>query len=123
MKVEYVIAGIIAIALASGAILYIAAQPAAPVVATADAATSSPQEADLEPSRTAASTSGSKDTVEAPPVKTQTKPGLQKAAELAGIEGYINTDGKPIHIKDFLGKKVVLIDIWTYSCINCQRTL
>ncbi len=43
------------------------------------------------------------------------------APELAGIAGYINTE--PIKISDFVGKKVVLIDIWTYSCINCQRTL
>jgi len=43
------------------------------------------------------------------------------APELAGIEGYINTDG--IKIADLVGKKVILIDIWTYSCINCQRTL
>ncbi|MEI6660052.1 MAG: redoxin family protein [bacterium] len=45
-----------------------------------------------------------------------------KAPELAGIDGYINTDGKPITIAELKGK-VVLLDIWTYSCINCQRTL
>lgn len=43
--------------------------------------------------------------------------------ELVGPDGYINTDGEPITIGEFKGKKVVLIDIWTYSCINCQRTL
>ena len=48
---------------------------------------------------------------------------FKKAPELTGIDGYINTDGKPITISQFKGKKVVLIDIWTYSCINCQRTL
>ncbi len=47
-----------------------------------------------------------------------------KVPELASIDGYINTpDGKPITIGQFKGKKVVLIDFWTYSCINCQRTL
>ncbi|HEY4516431.1 MAG TPA: redoxin family protein [Candidatus Paceibacterota bacterium] len=46
-----------------------------------------------------------------------------KAPELKGIDGYINTLGQPITIEQFRGKKVVLIDIWTYSCINCQRTL
>ncbi len=50
----------------------------------------------------------------------QKKSGIP-APELAGIAGYINTDS--IKISDFVGKKVVLIDIWTYSCINCQRTL
>ncbi len=35
----------------------------------------------------------------------------------------MNTDGKPITIGQFAHRKVVLIDFWTYSCINCQRTL
>ncbi|MEK7083416.1 MAG: redoxin family protein, partial [Patescibacteria group bacterium] len=25
-------------------------------------------------------------------------------------------------LADFVGKKVILVDFWTYSCINCQRT-
>ena len=38
--------------------------------------------------------------------------------------GFINTEnGEPITIEDFIGEKVILLDIWTYSCINCQRTL
>jgi thiol-disulfide isomerase/thioredoxin len=45
------------------------------------------------------------------------------APELSTIDGYINTDGKPITIGEFKGKKAVLLDIWTYSCINCQRTI
>ncbi len=47
----------------------------------------------------------------------------KKAPELAAPNGYINTDGKPITLKELIGKKVVLIDFWTYSCINCQRTI
>ncbi len=47
----------------------------------------------------------------------------QKAPELEQIDGYINTDGNPINLKQYLGKNVVLIDFWDYSCINCQRTL
>jgi len=43
------------------------------------------------------------------------------APELAGIEGYLNTDPN-IKIQDLKGK-VVLIDFWTYTCINCIRTL
>ena len=43
------------------------------------------------------------------------------AKELAGIQGHINTD-ESFNLKDLVGKKVVLIDFWTYSCINCQRT-
>ena len=44
------------------------------------------------------------------------------AKEITTPDGFINTDGKPVTIGEFIGKKVVLLDIWTYSCINCQRT-
>ena len=44
-----------------------------------------------------------------------------RAKELIGISGYLNTDA--ITIKENIGKKVILVDFWTYSCINCQRTL
>ena len=44
-----------------------------------------------------------------------------KAIELVSPDGYINTDN--ITIKELIGKKVILLDFWTYSCINCQRTL
>lgn len=42
------------------------------------------------------------------------------APDFRGISGWINTP--PLHIQDLSGK-VVLIDFWTYSCINCLRTL
>lgn len=45
---------------------------------------------------------------------------FKKAPELQGIAGYINTDS---NLKEKIKDKVVLYDIWTYSCINCQRTL
>lgn len=45
------------------------------------------------------------------------------APELAGIDGYLNTGGKPITLAQYRGKNVVLIDFWTYSCINCLRTI
>ena len=44
---------------------------------------------------------------------------LGTAPELTGINDWINS--KPLQLKDLRGK-VVLIDFWTYSCINCQRT-
>jgi cytochrome c biogenesis protein CcdA/thiol-disulfide isomerase/thioredoxin len=47
----------------------------------------------------------------------------QKAPEITDPSGFINTDGQPITLSSFVGKKVVLVDFWTYSCINCQRTL
>ena len=126
-KIEYIIGGIIVLALAAGGIFYLhsqtlSAQAPTPIVENIATTTESVAEATTTPDTTAPS-KPSEATPKAPAPKTQTKPGLKKAAELAGIEGYINTNGQPIHIKDFLGKKVVLIDIWTYSCINCQRTL
>ncbi len=42
------------------------------------------------------------------------------APELAGITGWLNSD--PLTLEQLRGK-VVLLDFWTYSCINCQRTL
>ncbi len=45
---------------------------------------------------------------------------FKKAPDFAKITGYINTE--PISLKDLKGK-VVLVDFWTYSCINCIRTL
>jgi cytochrome c biogenesis protein CcdA/thiol-disulfide isomerase/thioredoxin len=44
------------------------------------------------------------------------------AKEISTPDGFVNTDGKPINILELKGK-VILLDIWTYSCINCQRTL
>jgi len=46
---------------------------------------------------------------------------FKKAPELKGISGYINTDSE--EFREQIKGKVVLYDIWTYSCINCQRTL
>ena len=44
------------------------------------------------------------------------------AKEITTPDGFINTDGNSVTIGEFVGKKVVLLDFWTYSCINCQRT-
>jgi cytochrome c biogenesis protein CcdA/thiol-disulfide isomerase/thioredoxin len=48
---------------------------------------------------------------------------FQKAHELVTPDGYLNTGGAPLSLGQLKGKKVVLIDFWTYSCINCQRTI
>jgi len=45
------------------------------------------------------------------------------APDISSPDGFVNTEGKPITITEFKGKKVVLLDIWTYSCINCIRTI
>lgn len=46
----------------------------------------------------------------------------KKVPEIKNPSGFVNTGGLPITISQYIGKKVVLIDFWTYSCINCQRT-
>ena len=56
-----------------------------------------------------------------PPPRIKNK-NLPVAPELVSPDGYINTDGKPVTLAQYRGK-VVLLDVWTYSCINCQRTL
>src|SRR5918911_1953506 len=49
-----------------------------------------------------------------------------KAPEFAQISGYINTpnnnNNSPLTLSSLKGK-VVLVDFWTYSCINCIRTI
>ncbi len=46
-----------------------------------------------------------------------------RAPEFVSPDGYVNTDGQSISLAQYKGKSVVLVDFWTYSCINCQRTL
>jgi thiol-disulfide isomerase/thioredoxin len=45
------------------------------------------------------------------------------APDISTPDGFINTDGKPITLAELRGKKVVLVSFWTFSCINCKRTL
>lgn len=40
--------------------------------------------------------------------------------EITNPSGYVNTD--PLTISRLIGKKVILVDFMTYSCINCIRT-
>jgi cytochrome c biogenesis protein CcdA/thiol-disulfide isomerase/thioredoxin len=45
------------------------------------------------------------------------------APPISGITQWLNTpDGRPLSIAALRGR-VVLVDFWTYSCINCQRSL
>jgi thiol-disulfide isomerase/thioredoxin len=46
-----------------------------------------------------------------------------QAPAFTGITTWLNTPGhEPITLQSLRGK-VVLVDFWTYSCINCQRSL
>ena len=52
--------------------------------------------------------------------KNSSLPNDGKAPELKGLEAWINSP--PLTLSELKGK-VVLIDFWTYSCINCLRTI
>jgi thiol-disulfide isomerase/thioredoxin len=49
-------------------------------------------------------------------------PVLGKAPEFVGTQRWFNTPGDRPLTLDKLRGRVVLVDFWTYSCINCIRT-
>ncbi len=50
-------------------------------------------------------------------------PNLGRAPNFSGITAWFNTPGdQPLSLGELRGR-VVLVDFWTYSCINCQRAL
>jgi cytochrome c biogenesis protein CcdA/thiol-disulfide isomerase/thioredoxin len=54
---------------------------------------------------------------------TSALPVLGKAPDFVGISHWLNTPGGRAASLASLRGKVVLVDFWTYSCINCIRTL
>jgi thiol-disulfide isomerase/thioredoxin len=52
----------------------------------------------------------------------QTKDGLPVEGELPGFEGAVSWLNSPALTAEGVRGKVVLVDFWTYSCINCVRT-
>jgi cytochrome c biogenesis protein CcdA/thiol-disulfide isomerase/thioredoxin len=55
--------------------------------------------------------------------KLKKLPVLGVAPEFVGTEQWFNTPGnRPLTLRGLRGR-VVLVDFWTYSCINCIRTL
>jgi cytochrome c biogenesis protein CcdA/thiol-disulfide isomerase/thioredoxin len=58
-----------------------------------------------------------------PGVQTPALPKLGPAPEFTGTEQWFNTPGgRPLTLAGLRGH-VVLVDFWTYTCINCIRTL
>jgi cytochrome c biogenesis protein CcdA/thiol-disulfide isomerase/thioredoxin len=58
-----------------------------------------------------------------PTLSAASLPVYGKAPDFTGITRWINTpDGAALHLSQLRGK-VVLVDFWTYSCINCLRSL
>jgi cytochrome c biogenesis protein CcdA/thiol-disulfide isomerase/thioredoxin len=58
-----------------------------------------------------------------PGVKTPKLPDLGTAPDFTDNQGWFNTPGgRPLTLAGLRGH-VVLVDFWTYTCINCLRTL
>ena len=55
-----------------------------------------------------------------PAVQAATLPDFGPAPEFTGIERWLNSE--PLTLAQLRGR-VVLVDFWTYACINCIRTL
>ncbi len=55
------------------------------------------------------------------PVLAQAQGQPRKAPELDGGVGWFNAD-KPVRISDLKGK-IVLLDFWTFCCINCMHVI
>jgi thiol-disulfide isomerase/thioredoxin len=57
---------------------------------------------------------------QAAPPSSAPLPDLGAAPEFAGIERWFNAG--PLTMAGLRGR-VVMVDFWTYACINCQRTM
>ncbi|RYF58548.1 MAG: thioredoxin family protein [Comamonadaceae bacterium] len=55
-----------------------------------------------------------------PATQAATLPDFGPAPEFTGIERWLNSE--PLALSQLRGR-VVLVDFWTYACINCIRTL
>jgi cytochrome c biogenesis protein CcdA/thiol-disulfide isomerase/thioredoxin len=73
----------------------------------------------LAPTTASAGTTG----VAIPGINTPALPDLGAAPEFTGTQQWFNTpSGAPLTLGGLRGR-VVLVDFWTYTCINCIRTL
>jgi thiol-disulfide isomerase/thioredoxin len=45
-----------------------------------------------------------------------------RAPELVGAGGWIGTGGKDLRLSDFRGR-ILLLDFWTFCCVNCLHVL
>lgn len=94
-------------------------EPAAAVAPTVAAPTSVPT-AMPEPTQPPADTPTPEPTQQVASLLPSAPSPDRKAPELAGLDGWLNTE--PFTLEDKRGQ-VVLIDFWTYTCVNCVRTL
>src|SRR3712207_2975966 len=45
-----------------------------------------------------------------------------RAPELTGRGGWVGTGGRPLRLADLRGR-VVVLDFWTFCCVNCLHVL
>ncbi len=105
-----------------GAVLVLAACGQATSRDEVPASTSTPVSEPTEDIGQAIATPSSEPPTSTPaPEVTSNTPGEvgSLAPELAGIAGWINTE--PFTLESLRGQ-VVLVDFWTYTCVNCIRT-
>ena len=97
-------------------------EPAAAVVPTTAPATApTPMpEPTPEPTTAPEPTAEPEPTQQAASLLPSAESAQSMAPELVGLDGWLNTE--PFTLEDKRGE-VVLIDFWTYTCVNCVRTL
>jgi len=114
MKAEYTIGAIVSALVVVGlGYLFLSPQPVAPAQ---ESVTASPT---VAPSQENAATSSTSVASKAQTAQAAT-PKRGNYVEIVNPSGFVNTDH--IALKDLVGKKVIVVDFLTYSCINCQRT-
>ncbi len=54
------------------------------------------------------------------------QPALEKEGKYPRAQEFVKPgefiNAEPFTLASLIGKKVIIVDFWTYSCINCQRT-
>ncbi|HEY4510442.1 MAG TPA: redoxin family protein [Candidatus Paceibacterota bacterium] len=108
---------VIVIAVVIGSIYYFESKRPMRIVLTGDGKASEEIPLPAAPSAVASTSTNSKSLKIVSPGKAN----FPRAKEIAKPFGFINTP--PIKLSDLVGKKIILIDFWTYSCINCVRTI
>jgi cytochrome c biogenesis protein CcdA/thiol-disulfide isomerase/thioredoxin len=56
-------------------------------------------------------------------VKAATAPDVSSKGEMPSLSGAVQWLNSPALSKESLKGKVVLVDFWTFDCINCQRSI
>ena len=102
-----------------------------PVVQPTAVDATTPPERAMEPTADTTRPTAPALTVETPPTvepaaaaeEPTPRPIVEDIPNVAGIDAWLNTD-EALTIQELVGEgNVVLVDFWTYTCVNCIRTL